>query len=508
MTPEKIRPKSRLGAHEGRLSGDYADDEVTYFYGPLVERMRPLFGPVMQYNKAHVVMLAEQGIVERERATPLLKALLDLDREGIDDVELDPTLQGIYPNIEALIIDRTGSNVGGMLYLGRTRGDAQLIPVRMAHRDGLLDVLHEVLEMWRATLDLAGRHLETIMPCYTHLQHAQPMTFGFYLLWFAEALQSDAERLMDAFRRSNRSPAEIGVGMMTGFPIDRHRVAALLGFDGLIENGLFAHRGLDREIENLNLLSLVALDMYRLCEDFLVWCASDVRFMELADSYSATSFMMAQKKNPAALQHIENAAVVTHGAALRMHDIAMRNTSEVILKGSEAILAFQDSLRSVLGAARLLKGLIPSVVVHPERMRASMASTFLSGTELADTLVREAGLSFREAHRVVGIFVRLAVERSLTMDQTDTDMLDQAAQEALGKPLHVPAETLAQALDPMTGVEARTTFGGVAPSAAREAIERQREKLAEGESWLGQQRQALVQAQEQLERACAALAPA
>src|SRR3954464_10025021 len=140
QTSGRSRPEARLGAHEGRLTGDYASDEVEYFYKPLVERMRHLFRPVMQYNLAHVVMLTEQGILDRERARTLLATLREVLGAGVDAIEMDPKLQSLYPNLEALVIDRCGYNVGGMLYLGRSRGDAQNQPFRMSQRQWLLDI--------------------------------------------------------------------------------------------------------------------------------------------------------------------------------------------------------------------------------------------------------------------------------------------------------------------------------------------------------------------------------
>ena len=145
--PEKVRPSARLGAHEGRLKGDYAEEHVNYFYKPLVEKTKYLFRPVMRYNKAHIVMLTERGVVDQERSKKILTALAEIEDLGVESIELDPKLQGMYPNIEALIIDKVGYNVGGMLYLGRTRGDAQKVPERMAHREALLDIMEEGVDL-------------------------------------------------------------------------------------------------------------------------------------------------------------------------------------------------------------------------------------------------------------------------------------------------------------------------------------------------------------------------
>jgi argininosuccinate lyase len=501
-TSEKVRPTARLGAHEGRLKGDYARDQVEYFYAPLVEKMKYLFHPVMKYNQAHVVMLTEREIVDRERAKKILAALREIDDLGVESIDLDPKLQGIYPNVEALLIDKVGYNVGGMLYIGRTRGDAQKVPERMAHRAALLDLMDEVIGVRRAALDLAAPHTETIMPSYTHLQHAQPMTFGFYMLSFIDAMEADFERLMDGYKRVNMSSAEIGAGMTTSFPVSRERVAELLGYEGIIENGLYCHRSLDRELEILAALSILTVDIYRLCEDFHVWCASDINFMELDDEYSATSFMMAQKKNPVGLALPELVAITTHQTFNTFHDFSKRNTSEVSLKGSQSYAFRHEAMQQIIGALKAMKGIISTVILHKDVMEQSVGRLFSQGTDLNDALVRESGLSFREGHRVVGILVRTALEQGKNPNHVTVEMVKRAAKEALGKDIEFKEESLKKVLNPMEGIRAKQILGGTAPEIVKEAVDRKRRTVDEHERWIQAKRAALAAADQKLERAC------
>jgi argininosuccinate lyase len=501
-TSERVKPTARLGAHEGRLKGDYAREQVEYFYAPLVEKMKYLFHPVMKYNKAHVVMLTEQGIVDRERAQKILAALQEIDDLGVESIDLDPKLQGIYPNVEALLIDKVGYNVGGMLYIGRTRGDAQKVPERMAHREALLDLMDEVNAVRRAALDLAAENVETIMPSYTHLQHAQPMTFGFYMLSFIDAIEADFERLMDGYKRVNMSSAEIGAGMTTSFPVSRQRVAELLGYEGIIENGLYCHRSLDRELEILAALSILTVDIYRLCEDFHVWCASDINFMELDDEFSATSFMMAQKKNPVGLAHPELVAITTHQTFNTFHDFSKRNTSEVSLKGSQSYAFRHEAMRDIIGALKSMKGILSTVILHKDVMQQSVGRLFSQGTDLNDALVRESGLSFREGHRVVGVLVRSALEQGKNPNHVTVEMVKQAAKDALGKNIQFKEESLRKVLDPMEGIRAKKILGGTAPEIVEEAVQRKRSTVDEHERWIKAKRDALAAADQKLTRAC------
>jgi argininosuccinate lyase len=505
ITAEKVRPTARLGAHEGRLKGDYAREQVEYFYAPLVEKMKYLFHPVMKYNKAHVVMLTEKEIVDRERARKILIALKEIEDLGVEGIDFDPRLQGIYPNVEALLIDKVGFNVGGMLYIGRTRGDAQKVPERMAHRATLLDLMDEVNAVRRAALGLAADNVETMMPSYTHLQHAQPMTFGFYMLSFIDAMEADFERLMDGYKRINMSSAEIGAGMTTSFPVSRERVAELLGYEGIIENGLYCHRSLDRELEILAALSILTVDIYRLCEDFHVWCASDINFMELDDEFSATSFMMAQKKNPVGLAHPELVAITTHQTFNTFHDFSKRNTSEVSLKGSQSYAFRHEAMMDIIGALRSMKGIISTVILHKDVMQQSVGRLFSQGTDLTDALVRESGLSFREGHRVVGVLVRTALEQGKNPNHVTTEMLKQAAKDALGKAIEFKEESLKKVLDPMEGIRSKKILGGTAPDIVKEAIERKGRTVDEQEHWIKAKRDALAAADQKLLRASEAI---
>jgi argininosuccinate lyase len=344
-----------------------------------------------------------------------------------------------------------------------------------------------------------------MMPSYTHLQHAQPMTFGFYMLSFIDAMEADFERLMDGYKRINMSSAEIGAGMTTSFPVSRERVAELLGYEGIIENGLYCHRSLDRELEILAALSILTVDIYRLCEDFHVWCASDINFMELDDEFSATSFMMAQKKNPVGLAHPELVAITTHQTFNTFHDFSKRNTSEVSLKGSQSYAFRHEAMMDIIGALRSMKGIISTVILHKDVMQQSVGRLFSQGTDLTDALVRESGLSFREGHRVVGVLVRTALEQGKNPNHVTTEMLKQAAKDALGKAIEFKEESLKKVLDPMEGIRSKKILGGTAPDIVKEAIERKGRTVDEQEHWIKAKRDALAAADQKLLRASEAI---
>jgi argininosuccinate lyase len=307
-------------------------------------------------------------------------------------------------------------------------------------------------------------------------------------------MEANFERLMGAYKRLNMSTAELGAGMTSTFPIDRHRVAELLGFEGVVENALYAHRSLDREIETLAMMSITMLDVYRLAEDFHIWCSSDIDFMELDDAYSGTSFMMPQKKNPNGMAQLELAAILTHQALNLLHDFSKRNTSEVILPGNQAGRYREEVMQTAVGGLMAVKEIIPTVVLHKEPMAAQATASFSQGADLSDALVQECGLSFRESYRVVAALVRAAYdagnsyETRMKPQDVTVKMLDEAAVAAIGKPVNLSAESLRKAMDPMECVRMKTVFGGCAPETVLESIKRKTATVDKDEAWLNERK--------------------
>jgi argininosuccinate lyase len=502
---EKVKPIVKLGAREGRLTQDAADDHIQEFYVPVVEGTVHLFEWVLKYNKAHVVMLAEQKVIDVKHAAAVIEASYELEALGGQNIELNPRLLGIYPNVEALTIDKVGLNVGGVLYTGRSRNDAQRVPDRLANRALVLECMEEVIKIRNVTLDLAEKHVRTLMLNTATLQHSQPTTFGFYLLWFVDAMEADFERIMDAWKRLNMSSAEIGVGMTTSFPVDRFRVAELLGFEGIIENALYAHRSIDREIEIMSVMSMLLLDIYRLFEDLLLWCSSDVDFVEIDGRYCSTSFMMAQKKNPMGLLHPQMVAMIVHQQCNLLYDFARRTTSDVMFHGTQVMPIRHAAMKKIPGALRATRNIIPGIKPHPDKMQAHMGEAFAQATDLSDALVRECGLSYREAYLVVGRLVRLTEAQGKTSLDATLDLLNQAAEEVLKRKLNLSLRSFSEAMDPLEGINAKRVVGGVSPEIVGEAIKRKRQRVSEHQDWLESKRAMLAAADEKLTKACAGI---
>jgi argininosuccinate lyase len=264
-------------------------------------------------NQAHLAMLARQGILPAATAGRIADALLRMEAEGPGAIEPDPALEDAYFNVEARLIALTDADTGGRLHIGRSRNDLSAALDRLRARDTLLDLLEAANALRRTLLERGAGFAEVVMPGYTHLQPAQPITFGFYLTGLASALQRDAARLVDAWKRLNLSPMGAAALATTGFPIDRVYTAELLGFEGVLEHGLDCVASRDFAVELVAAATQMALTLSRFAQDMFVFVSHEFGAVEFPDSVCGTSSIMPQKKNPVVLEHLK--AKAAHVAA-------------------------------------------------------------------------------------------------------------------------------------------------------------------------------------------------
>ena len=466
-----------LGSHDSRLKKGPAPSVVEDFYSRWLAATRPLFSHLLEYNQAHVVELHRLGVLPREDAAKILETLRWIGEQGVDHFELDPNLEDLMPNIEGIVVSRLGEAVGGKLLTGRARGEVTNVGIRLQLRDNYLELMRELNNLRDAVVSLARAHVDTVMPGYTHAQHAQPTTFGHYLAAVAEALETDFDRLEDTYKRLNASFAESGIGQGTAYPIDRERMAAMLGFDSTVENTRYALLCWDRTVEVLATVAIAAININRFSDDLFYWCTYEFGMVELADEFSATSYIMPQKKNPYVLEElavIPGRAITTFAQdAFRWNRVAYGMATHIGGVKTDP----SKTVSEVRGAARMLTGVVQTLTVKKDVMRERAGVHFTQASELADTLAREKGLSFRTAHRIMGTVVRQALAEGRKPSGIDAAMIDAAAQEVIGKPLGLDAGILARALDPAQIVAAREGFGATAPQRVLESLQRRSSEL-------------------------------
>ncbi len=455
-----------------RLTEGTAPEVTEHIYAPRLAKDFPaVFGPLNDVNQAHLLMLLHAGLMPPEPAAQLARALARIEDEGMAAVPLDPSIEDAYFNYEAHLMAVAGSHVGGYLHMARSRNDILATTDRLRARELALSLVEALCTVRDAALAGATKHCRTVMPGYTHLQPAQPITYGFYLAAMAEALTRDIERVQQVERLIDRCPLGAGALAGTSFAIDREETTQLLGFGGVLPNALDAVGSRDFALELLAAMAICAVGWSRFAQDYFVWCTSEFGLIDFPDRVAGTSSIMPQKKNPVVLEYLKGKGG---------HLIGLLGASLSTIKGtnfSHTGDASREGMRSVWEAGEeclrclaLFDLVVRSATPNAEAMSQRVRRDFSTATDLADLLVRRSGLSFRESHHVVGAVVREAMDRALGADEVGLDMLNRAAQDQLGRTLALSDAEVRQSLDPVASVESRRVRGGPAPVRVQERV--------------------------------------
>ncbi len=439
--------------------------------------------PLLAIQYAHILMLGKQGIMTRRELAAAVRALDSLNLDTIRSAEFDGSFEDLFFFMERELASACGAEIAGRMHTARSRNDIDLTLYRMVLRERLAGTMTHLLAVRRELTGLAWEHRASLMPAYTHNQPAQPTTLGHYLMAIVECFERDFQRLREAMVRVNRSPMGACAITTTGFPIDRELVASLLGFDGLQLNSYGAIAAVDYITESCSMLAVCMLNLGRLSQDLLQWSSAEFGYIRLSDGYVQISSIMPQKRNPVPLEHVR---VLASKAMTQAQAIlgSLHNTPFTDINDSEDDLqpmvygAFEDAER----ALRLLGGVLGEIEFLTERMATCANANFLTVTELADTLVRETGMSFRTAHEVVSRAVK-----ALDGRYDDAAMADLVRELMTAEHPQYPVprlEVLRRSLDAAHFVAIRTIPGGPALAALEPEIERSRGLVEADATWL------------------------
>jgi argininosuccinate lyase len=469
------------------------------------ESQKWLFEPMIEASEAHLLMLAEQRLMPADQAVRVAGALDDLRRGGADAFSYAPEVEDLFFQMEARILERAGEEAGGNLHLARSRNDLDAAMARLTVRRLLLET-DDALGALRATfVRLIGDHVRTLMPGHTHTQPAQPTTLAHYLASTAQALERDADRLQAAYACTNRGPLGAAALTTTGFAIDRDLTASLLGFDGVVVNSYDAIGGVDYALESLNVLTICVLGLSRLIHDLLQWATHEFGVLHIDPAFLQISSIMPQKRNPVVLEHLRArigwVLGDAHTAATLVHSAALGDTVDVEDEFYEPLFR---TFEHGLGVLRLLNAALDTCQFDVELLASRASTGFTTATELADTLVRRAGLPFRQAHRVASRVVQLSGADSA---RVDVGLVAEAARQALGREIRLEPEDLRAALDPWSFVEQRTIPGGPAPAAMQAHLAELRARLDADTAWRRARQAQIETARAERQRRAAALTP-
>ena len=445
----------------GRLSN--ITEEKVMEYTTSLSFDREIFESDILCDIAHTKMLMERNIIPEEDGRKIIEELIKILKEGIDNLDLDPSLEDIHMVIENELIRRLGEDVAGKMHTGRSRNDQVATDIRMTLREKVLLILKKLINLEKTLLSLAEEHVETLFVGYTHLQHAQPTTYGHHLLSYVSMLERDIQRLLDAYKRINISPLGCGAMATTGFNIDRRRTMELLGFEDLIENSMDGVSTRDFILEVMADLSILGTNLSKICEELILFSTYEFGVIELSDTYTSTSSIMPQKKNPDVAEIARAKLSTLNGNLITVLTIlkALPNTYNRDLQ--EVTPHLWSSVYTILDTLEMVEGMVKTLKVNKDRMKELAEGNYSTATELADTLVRECKISFRTAHGIVGEAVRRSVEEG-------RDLLEVVEEVLKRYNLNLEREKIEKALDPMENVKVRRVIGGPAPQEVRRAI--------------------------------------
>ncbi|WP_370288708.1 argininosuccinate lyase [Siccirubricoccus soli] len=430
---------------------------------------RKMWRQDIEGSLAHAAMLAHVGIISAEDEAAIRRGMAEIaQRIEAGGMEWDERLEDIHTHVEAALVALIG-DAGKRLHTGRSRNDQVALDVRLWVRDAIDGLSGQITDVMRALVARAEEHAGTVMPGFTHLQPAQPVTFGHHMLAYVEMLSRDLSRFRDARARLNECPLGAAALAGTGFPVDRHMTAKALGFDGPTRNSLDSVASRDFAAEFLFACAMCATHLSRFAEEIVIWTNPYFGFVKLSDAFTTGSSIMPQKRNPDAAELVRGKTGRIFGALMGLltvqKGLALTYFKDM-QEDKEGIFDAAESLTLNLAA---IAGMVRDMQPDAARLEAAAGAGFSTATDLADWLVRELKMPFRDAHHVTGRLVQKAEAKGC--DLAGLSLAEMQAEEAR------ITDAIYGVLTVQASVASRTSFGGTAPENVRRAAAEWREKL-------------------------------
>ncbi len=449
-------------------------DQLVYNFNASISFDKKFYKQDIAGSRAHVKMLAKQGILTEEERNVILQGLDGIERDVENGtLEITSEYEDIHSFVEANLIQRIG-DAGKKLHTGRSRNDQVALDMKLYTRDELITIDGELKELLSELLNLMEEHIGTYMPGFTHLQKAQPITLAHHIGAYFEMFKRDRGRLGDIYRRMNYCPLGSGALAGTTYPLDREYTASLLGFDGPTLNSMDSVSDRDYLIEFLSALSTVMMHMSRFSEEIIIWNSNEYQFVELDDAYSTGSSIMPQKKNPDIAELVRGKTGRVYGALMSLLT-TMKGLPLAYNKDmqEDKELSF-DAMDTVKGCIALFRGMVSTMRVRKDRMENSAKNGFTNATDAADYLVNH-GVPFRDAHGIVGRLVLHCLEKGISLDEMSLAEFREISP--------VFEEDIYDAISLKTCVEKRTTIGAPGKAAMEAVIRQEKQYLEEKQPW-------------------------
>ena len=435
---------------------------------------RPMLFQSVWGSEAHVIMLANCDIIKDGHCKKILEALQQIKHDfatGAWDLQLQE--EDMQMNIERYCIDKVGIENAGRMHTTRSRNDQVPLDTKLYTRDHLLTLIKNLNELVDSLLDMSKDHTETLMPGYTHIQHAQPITYAYWLTHYAAVLQRDVKRLIAAYDSNDMNPLGAGAISGTSFPIDRNLTTTLLGFKGVQVHALDAIGNNDSTVEILSATSILFSTLSRIANEIIYGISYEFNTMILDDGFAMGSSMMPQKKNPGVLELVRGRTGKMYGILFEMLTLMKGLHSGYNRDYHQCKTTIVDGLQLANDTVGVIKGVMETLKIKPERMEYLIGENFATATELANYLVRNHNIPFRQCHRIVGFVVRALVDEGKNFnDRKRTKEL------LLEKEIKISDKDYEQVLIPKEVIKNYTSLGGVAPKEVTRMIKEMKKENA------------------------------
>lgn len=452
-------------------------------YPELVKDYCANFHEALLIQKAYAVMLTKTGIIDAQSGKEILEGLEYVEKTlKVEDLKAE--YEDLYFNIEKALINKIGIKAGGKLHTGRSRNDIGSTLNRLQLRKSMVPVFEKLLELQKVLLKKAEDNRDTIITGYTHMQPAQPISSGHYYTAVFNALSRDFTRMTSAYKNTNHCPYGAAAFAGSTFPIDREMLASLLGFDGILENSLdcIASKDflLEVEMAYVNMVTTVS----RIAQDQYVWSTSEFGLLGVGGQVAVCSSIMPQKKNPAGFEYSKSKAAhamgMLVGTMAALKNVPFSNNIDI----HEALWLYDEGCRETVKSLGILAESIRYSEINKDRAYEEAKNNFCTVTALADDLVKRKGISFSEAHHIVGSMVREVLENKTGMGGMNSKLLEKISKEVLGYSISLTDEEINLDLDPFNNVQQKVTIGGPGIESVKRMIANAKEVLETEAAWL------------------------
>ena len=489
--------------HRGKIKGAPDPLVVKYLIEPGIRNdIKYRFQAFLDCNKAHVLMLAKQGIIQKEVAQAILKCNADMASMGESPTfTIEPDREDFYFNLEAYLIEQVGIEIGGQQHTARSRNDLYATCARLSVRQTYFDICQSYNRMRQAIIEMAKANQDAVFAGYTHMQPSEPITFAHYCSAILNAMDRDYRRLAHAFEGLNICPLGGGSMGSTTWAIDRQYTSDLLGFDKPMDNSIDCVASRDFATDILAALSISANTISRFCQDLYVWSTPEYGYIEVSDSCAVCSSIMPQKKNPWVLERIKAKAAHIEGffiSSLNVMKSTIYSHSEEVC--GEAATYLFPGLEEMKKMCELMEISVKGISVKKERMLTMAQGNFCTVTELANDLVRHDQISFRMAHDIVAEVVAYMIEHNKKANEIGTEVVNPIFMNLFGRTTTMTDEDVRNALDPVKIAHAKKCVGGTAPEEVSRQLKLSQRHLDQDKEELSERENKVLEAKKKLEK--------